>query len=164
MTANVRDIDAIREFRTALIEFIEETTGALEVMTMEMQRVKAWIEQEQPQYWTIQTRKAFDKIAETRVALNRCQMRTVAGQRSSCIEEKQAFAAAKRRLQHCHDQVEVVKRWGMKLRHEADEFRGRLAGVRRMLETDLPRALALLEKTASVLEAYAEIPPPESGS
>ncbi|MCA9081829.1 MAG: hypothetical protein KDA58_14805, partial [Planctomycetaceae bacterium] len=134
----------------------------MEIMAMEMQKVDAWIQQERPQYWTREVRRGFDKIAETRVALNRCEMRTVAGQRSACIEEKQAFAAAKRRLELCQEQIKNVRRWAMKLGHEENEFRGRLSGLRRCVESDLPKAIALLEQTATVLEAYAELPPPET--
>ncbi len=160
MSANIRDIQVVREFRAALLEFMDEANSALELMSVELQRAMAWIEQDRPHYWTNQLRKGFDGVAEARSALNRCQMRTVAGQRSSCIEEKQAFAKSKIRLQHCQDQLENVKRWSTKLRHEGNEFRGRLAGLKRMIESDLPRACALLEKTAEVLEAYAEMLPP----
>ncbi|MCA8992354.1 MAG: hypothetical protein KDA88_10265 [Planctomycetaceae bacterium] len=161
MPANIRDIQVVREFRAAILEFIDEANSALEVMAMELQRAMAWVEQDRPHYWTNQIRRGFDQVAETRTSLNRCKMRTVAGQRSSCIEEKQAYEKAKQRLQHCQEQIETVKRWSVKLRHEGDEFRGRLAGLRRLIETEMPKACALLEKTAEILEAYADIAPPE---
>ena len=160
MSANIRDIQVVREFRAALLEFIDEANSALEVMSMELQRAMAWIEQDRPHYWTNQVRRGFDLVSETRSALDRCQLRTVEGQRSSCIEEKQNFAKAKTRLQHCHEQIENVKRWSVKLRHEGNEFRGRLAGLKRLIDSDLPKACALLEQTAEVLERYAELPPP----
>ena len=87
-------------------------------------------------------------------------MRTVAGQRSACIEEKQAFDRAKRRLQHCHDQLKFVKQWANKIRHDADEFRGRFGGLIAMLDGDLPKAVAALEKAILILESYAEIARP----
>ena len=158
MPANVRDLDAIRLFRAALLAFSEEAEAAYQGLLMETQRSVDWIQSDRPHYWRIQVQQAFDLVAATRTALNRCQIMTVAGHRKSCIEEKQAHRHAKMRLQHCQEQVERVKRWGIKLRHDVDEFRGRLAGLRRMLDSDIPKALALLDKTASVLEAYAEIP------
>ena len=160
MSANVRNIEAIRDFRAALMKFAEEAESALQSMQMDTHRAFEWIEHDRPHYWTIQVRKAFDLVAATRSALNTCQMRTVAGHRSACIEEKQAYAQAKRRLQHCQEQVARVQRWGQKVRHDADEFRGRLAGLKKLLDVDIPKALALLEKTAMVLESYAEIGPP----
>lgn len=127
---------------------------------MEIQRALAWIEQDRPAYWTGEVRRAFDNVAATRVALNTCQLRTVAGRHPSCIEEKQAYERAKRRLQHCQDQVEQVKRWTVTIHHEADEFRGRLSSLRQVLDSGIPKTAALLERTLTALEAYAEMTAP----
>lgn len=162
MSANVRDIQAIRDFRAALIKFADQAESALQSLQTETNRALEWIEHDRPHYWTVQVRKAFDLVAATRTALNACQMRTVAGRRPSCIEEKQAYEKAKRRLQHCQEQVERIKRWNVKIYHDADEFRGRLAGLRRVLDHDLPQAQALLEKTATILESYADVERPPS--
>jgi len=158
MAANVRNIDAIRTFRASLVRFAEEVEGSLQSMQLELQRAIDWVEQDRPHYWTNQLRRAFDQVAEARTAYNACRMRTVAGHRSACIEEKVAYERAKRRLQQCHEQIERVKRWSIKIRHDADEFRGRMAGVRRLLDSDVPQALAMLENTATILEKYAELP------
>ncbi|MCA8996991.1 MAG: hypothetical protein KDA80_08395 [Planctomycetaceae bacterium] len=160
MSANVRDIDAIRHFRASLLKFAEELERALQSMFLEVQRGREWIEHDRPHYWTVQTRRAFDLVAATRSALNTCQMRTVAGRRPSCIEEKQAYERAKRRLQHCQEQGERIKNWTVKVHHDSDEFHARLARLGRLLESDIPQALALLERTIATLESYAEIAPP----
>jgi len=157
MSANVRDIEAIRFFRAAMVSFAEDAESAYQSMMMESQRTLAWIEQDRPYYWDAQTRKAYDLIASTRSALETCRMRTVAGQRSTCIDEKRAVEAAKRRLQHCLEQKERVRSWAVKLGRQLDELRARLAGLRRMLDSDVPKAIALLENTATVLEAYADV-------
>ena len=162
MPANVRDIDAIRRIRASLITFAEEAETALQLMLMEAQKTIGWIEQDRPHYWKIQTRKAFDLVASTRTNYETCRMRTVAGHRSSCIEEKQAFEKAKRRLLHCQEQIERVRKWANTIRHETDEFRGRLSGLQTLLSSDIPKAIALLEKTATVLESYAEISRPDT--
>jgi hypothetical protein len=163
MTANIRDIDVLRAFRAQLMRFAESLEGVLESMQMETHRVFEWIEHDRPQYWTIETRKAFDLVASTRTAFTTCQMRTVAGRRSSCIEEKVAYEKAKRRLAHCQEQIDRVRRWSIKIHHEVDEFRGRLAALRRLLDCEIPQALAFLENSAQALEAYAEMtrPAPE---
>lgn len=163
MPVNVRSLAEIRDFRAHLLRFVEELEGALQTMLMELQRGTEWIEHDRPHYWTSQTRKAYDAVASTRTAFNTCQMRTVAGRKSSCIEEKVAWDRAKRRLAHCQEQIENVKRWLVKLNHEGDEFRGRLAGLRRLLDADIPQALARLERTVEILEKYAEMAPPPPG-
>lgn len=162
MSANVRDIAAMREFRVSLLTFIDDASLAVQSMMMELQKSFEWIEHDRPQYWNIQVRRGFDSVDQTRSAMNSCLMRTVAGHRPSCIVEKQAYAQAKRRLQHCQDQLKYVKKVANRLRHDADEFRGRLATLQTMLENDLPKAAAMLEKAIEVLESYAEIARPAS--
>jgi hypothetical protein len=159
-TAHVTSIPAVRDFKVATLKFQDEANSALELLQVEIQRAIAWIEQDRPAYWTGEVRRAFDKVAATRVALNTCQMRTVAGRRPSCIEEKQAYDRARQRLAHCQEQVERVKRWGVKIHHECDEFRGRLASLRRTLDNGIPRTTALLERTLTALEGYAEMAAP----
>ncbi len=153
--AQIRSIPALREFKAALAQFRDDSSSAIDMMLMELHRAIDWIEHDRPAYWQNETRKAFELVAATRTALNTCLMRTVAGHRSSCIEEKQAHAAAKRRLQHCQEQLERVRRWSIKIRHEADEFRSRLAVLRRRLDGDLPNSLMLLDRLSTALEAYA---------
>jgi predicted RNase H-like nuclease (RuvC/YqgF family) len=122
---------------------------------MELQRATQWIEHDRPAYWATATRKAFEQVAATRTALNACLTRTVAGPRSSCIEEKEAHDAAKRRLQHCQEQVERTKRWNVKLRQEIDEFRSRISALRRRLDGELPKTAAYLDRMIEALEQYA---------
>lgn len=160
MSANLRSIEALHQFRAALIVFVDDASLAVQTMMMELQRSFEWVEREQPYYWNAQLKKAFDLVAQTRSSLETCRMRTVAGQRSSCIEEKQAFARAKRRLQDCQDQMKALRSWANQVRHDADEFRGRLAGLQTLLEADLPKAIALLEKAITILESYADIARP----
>jgi hypothetical protein len=45
----------------------------------------------------------------------------------------------------------------IKVRHEADEFRGRMSQLERLIETDLPKMIALLERMLTALESYAEV-------
>ncbi|QDT54133.1 hypothetical protein Pan44_21600 [Caulifigura coniformis] len=163
--AQVRSIPALREFKAALALFREDASSSIDMMLMELHRAIDWIEHDRPAYWQNETRKAFELVASTRTALNTCLMRTVAGRRSSCIEEKQAHAAAKRRLQHCQEQIERVRRWTIKIRQEIDEFRSRLSVLRRRLDADVPNSILMLDRMATALEAYAglgaDIPLPD---
>jgi len=162
--ANIRAIPEVRRFRIAVMKFREEAGSSVESIGMELQRVSQWIGQDRPLYWEQQLRKAFDLVAATRIALQSCLMRGVGDRKPSCIEEKQAHEAAKRRLQHCHDQIERVKRWGVKISHEIDEFRGRMAGLRRVIDADAPELCDLLLKIAEVLESYADLAGPGKDS
>lgn len=155
--AQVRSIVHIRDMQAAVRVFRDSASNALDLMLMELQRAIEWIEHDRPAYWEQQTRRAFEQVAATRTAMNTCLMRTVAGRHPSCIEEKQAHEKAKRRLQHCQEQIERVKRWSVKIRHEVDEFRSRISALRRRLDGELPKSAQYLDRMASALEAYADM-------
>ncbi|MFG0295380.1 MAG: hypothetical protein ACF8PG_05675 [Maioricimonas sp. JB045] len=159
-SAHVTSIAALRDFKAALKEFQDEAAVALSALHLEAQRALEWCESDRPAYWTREVRRAFDKVAETRAALNTCQMRTVAGRRPSCIEEKQAYDIARRRLQHCQEQVERTRKWAVRLRHVSDEFRSHLGSTQQVFDGEIPRTLALLERMLTALESYAEVAPP----
>jgi hypothetical protein len=62
---------------------------------------------------------------------------------------------AKRRLQLCEEKVKAVKRWIITVRQELDDFDGEMAKMTNWLETDLPRAAAMLERMLRALDKYA---------
>ena len=159
-TANVRSLEAIREFKVALAVFEEEATAALETMQTEIYRAIDWLENDRPSFWQQQVRHGFDDVAEARTALETCRMRIVAGRKPSCIEEKQALRAAKHRLENAQEKIDVVRHWCINVRHETDEFKGRIGQLQRYLETDVPRLLATLQRMINALEGYVSIQTP----
>jgi hypothetical protein len=84
-------------------------------------------------------------------------MRTVAGHKPTCYEEKLALRAAKERLERAQEKVESVSRWCALVRHEIDEFDGRRGSLQRYLETDFAKTVATLGRMIAAIEAYAEI-------
>src|SRR5690606_255007 len=147
MSANIRSIQALRDFRAALIVYLDDATLAVQAMAMELQKTFEWIEHDRPHYWNNQLKRGFDLVAQTRSNLDSCRMRTVAGHKPACIEEKYAFAHAQQRLQLCQDQLKLIKQIAHHLQHDADEFRGRLSKLQTFLDVDLPQAIAGLEQT-----------------
>lgn len=156
-SAHVTSISAVREFRAALVQFADEAASALDSMAAQIHRALDWVEHEQPPYWQQQIKLAFDEVAETRMRLDTCLLRTVAGHRPSCIEEKQDHRRAKQRLAYCQQMVPKVKAWSVKFRHETDEYRGRIGNLTHMIEVELPRMIAIIENTVTALEQYADV-------
>lgn len=80
------------------------------------------------------------------------------------MEEKQNHELAKRRLREAQEKVETVRRWTFKVRHEVDEYRGRIGQLQQSLDGDLPRMLALLDRMIAALESYVGIRGPQTGA
>ena len=116
-----------------------------------------WVENERPRYWGQQLLTAYDKVSEMRIALEVARMRKTAyDHQPSLAEEKEALGAAKKRLAYCQEKVELVKRTSIDLRHETDEFLGRLSQLNRLVDTDIPKMLGLMERMLAALESYSE--------
>jgi len=156
--ANVRSIEGIRDFRAALIIFQTKLNDAIGTMKEQVFSALDWMENDRPRHWHQQELKAFDQASAARIALEVAKMRKeTADFRPSLIEEKQALRDAKEWLAHCQEKVRIVNQVAIKVRHEADEFQGRMSQLERLVETEIPRMLGMLEAMLNALEAYAEI-------
>jgi len=158
MPANVQSIESLRDFRARLLIFQEKVNDALMTMQEQVYHAMDWIERDRPRYWHQAELKAFDQISQARVAMETARMRTETdGFRPSLIEEKQALRDAKTRLAFCQEKIRILQSMIVRVHHEADEFRGRLSQMQRLVETDLPKMVGLLDSMTNALEAYAEI-------
>lgn len=155
-SAHVSSIEAIVRFAAALRQFDDDASGALLSLDQQINRALYWLDHEQPKYWRQQIRRCYDEVARTRTAWENCLLRTVAGDRPSCLEEEKAHRKAKQQLQVALDKPELIRRWAIKVHKEVDEYRGRIGRLRRILDGELPKTLGLLERTAATLESYAD--------
>ena len=154
-SAHGSSTEAIARFEAALVRFGDDAGSALLSLDQQINRALAWLDNEAPAYWRRQIRSCFDEVARTRTAWENCLLRTVAGDRPSCLEEEKAHRAAKRRLEIAVQKPEEVRKWAIKVHREVDEYRGRIGRLRHCLEAEVPRTAALLERTRRVLEEYA---------
>ena len=163
-SANVANIAALRAVRQALRQFADDVNNALITLELEARRPIEWIEHDRTQYWPREVRQAADWVAEARLALQRCELTIDADHRKTCYDERKQLEKAKRRLYLAEDKVRAVRRWRLEVRKEVEEFQVQVARLQRYLETDLERALALLERMAGSLDRYVEVQAPPSGN
>ena len=156
MSANVQSVDAIKDVRNALIRFQERATSAMGDLRQKIDRTVAWLELDRPNYWQDQERRAYDLVASTRVAYETCKLRTVAGRRSDCIEEKKAFERAKMRMEYVREKQQSVRKWMVQSGKEANEYRSRTSNFIRTLENDVPLMIAQLGRMIDAIERYSE--------
>ncbi len=156
-SANVRSLEALERLRSALIQVQHALAATLEEIGAKCQHFLHWLESDAPEHWRAEIRKAFDAVAEARVALERCRMNRVAGHQPSCVEERKALERARRRLEFCQQQLERTRRWHIAARHETDEFHGRLGSLRQAVENGIPKAVTVLERMIAALEEYLAV-------
>ena len=157
-SANVRSLEAIREFKVRAGLFGEEVSQTLAALQQELNRVLDWVENDRPRFWRQQVQKSYDRVGEARVRLAACRRRKVGDHRPSCIEEQQDLERAKRQLRMAQEKVEIVRRWSEKLRHELEEYKGSTAPLVRCVTGDIPRSAALLDRILDSLDSYVSVP------
>jgi hypothetical protein len=154
-SAHVTSIEAIRDFRAALLQFGGEAEDAVIMLTLEARKAIQWLQQDRSRYWPEQTRRAQEWVVQARNDLDRCQLHYGSEDAPSCFDQKKRLERAKRRLRLCEEKVKAVKRWINTVRQELDDFDSELAKMNNWLETDLPRAAASLERMLRALDKYA---------
>lgn len=154
--ANVQTVDALKDVRAALIKFLERATTAMGELRQKIDRTLAWLELDRPNYWKDQERRAYDLLASTRTALETCRLRTVAGRKSDCIEEKKAFERAKVRMDYVREKQRAVQKWMVQAGREGNEYRARTGTFQRALENDVPLMIAQLGRMIDAIEGYSE--------
>jgi hypothetical protein len=154
-SANITSLDAVRQFMSAVIQFQSEARTSLAAFETQLNRIMFWLGRERPEFWKREIEKCMREAADARVRLHQCRMRRVGDFRPSCIEEVKDLEAARRRTHFAQKQIPVVKRWRVAASHEANEFHGRSAQLVQILEREIPRLLALLQKSVERIESYA---------
>lgn len=156
-SANVRSLEAVREFRPALLAFAEDARAALETLRTEMHRTLEWIDHDRPAYWKEETRKSSDALSEARSQLSKKQVIAAGSDRAYAYDEKLALERAKKRMNVAWDKQKAVRQWSMKTHRATDEYATRLARLEHALHNAVPHAVGLVERMINALEAYASV-------
>lgn len=155
-SAHVSSLEAVARFTASLRRFDDEATSVLLALDQQIQRALHWLDHEQPAYWRQQIRRQYDEVARTRSAWENCMLRTVAGDRPTCLEEEQAHRAAKKRLEVALSKPDEIRKWTIKVHQEVDEYRARVGRLRHRLESGIPQTIGLLERTQAALQSYVK--------
>ena len=86
--------------------------------------------------------------------------RRIAEEHGSFVVEKKALERAKRRMQIAESKVEAIPHWAMMIERAINEYRASRSQFASWLDSDFPRAVAVLSRMISDLEAYVRLAAP----
>jgi hypothetical protein len=157
MPADVRAIDALREWLAALATYRSETAEALGGFRLEIGRGTDWVS-EQMHLWQRAIRKCEDAVVQAKAELAARQFPDVNGRMPDTTVQERNLKRAKARLEHAHDKVATCRKWLTHLPKVIDEvFSGPANRLANTLEGDVPRGMATLERQIDALERYADL-------
>ena len=155
MAADVRSIDALRDWYAALQGYGEMLAEALAGVEMELRRAREWIE-EQRQRWQQAVRDCEEEVTRAKAELSQRKLPRWDGRDPDCTVQEKNLRRAKARLDHAEEQVEKCRYWMNKMPQVVDEvYNGKARRLSNFLEEDLAKGLAVLSRRLAALEAYA---------
>jgi hypothetical protein len=153
--ANVDDLDVFRFTKASLIKFSQGAEAALLSADGQIARTLAWLEGEQMAYWQTQIRKRMEMVSRAKEAVRQKQIfKDSTGRTPSTAHEEKALKAAVQSLHEAEAKLDATKKAIPRLQKEIEKYRGGVQGLGGVLVTDIPRAIAMLEKAAVTLEDY----------
>jgi len=160
---SVESFEALRRFRVALCQFAETVGVALYEAEAEMQRARHWVKLEQSNYWKKEKARRAELLTQAKnvLAMKRLQA-TSAASRPSCVEEQEAVALAKRRLEEAEQKLNNVHRWSGRIDEEILAYQTVASGMQQALTVEIPKALAKLDNMLASLAAYAPSGTPQA--
>lgn len=161
--ANLKTLDALRDAHVAVAGFADASRDALDSLAGEIRRATDWLA-EQTQFWKGQLRPCQDEVVRAKSLL--VQRQTVFGNNRvpDTTEQEEALAVAQRRLAHVEEKLDTCRRWVTVWDRACDEYAGPAQRLGDLVEAEMPKALAFLERLQASVAAYLETasPPRES--
>jgi hypothetical protein len=159
-SAKVLSIQALKDFRIAMINFVEEARSALGGVDMELKRMRDWLERDQLGYWQMQVKQRHEAMTMARTELHRRKISQQGSDAVSDTEQKEALREAQRRLHAAEQKVEIVKKLIPIFHHAMSEYTARANPLADHLSGGMHRSLGSLEKMVQSLETYLAVRAP----
>ena len=159
LTARVKSIDALGEWKSSLKRFVSEAWEALQSAEQKIRRTEEWL-QERLSYWRHEVERCEKEVWEAKRDLERCEEED---DDNDCSTEEETLLEARRRLRKAEIELENVRGWKQSVSEMAAAYRVQADRLSRLLAIDLPRADAFLGRAIADLHAYVRVTLPSEG-
>jgi hypothetical protein len=159
MNADVRSIDALRDWHANLTTYGETLSEGLAGVELEIRRAFDWLS-EQLGRWQRAVRECEEDVTQAKAELAARKFPGWDGRLPDTTVQEKALRTAKARLEYAEDQVLRVRGWSGRLPKMIEEvYRGAAHRLGAFLEIDLQQGLAILSRRIGALESYAGLRP-----
>ena len=118
--ADVRSIDAVRDWHAALAEYADMLAESLAGVELEIRRAHEWLA-EQQSLWQRAVKKCEEDVVRAKAELSQRKFQTFDGREPDCSVQEKNLRVARARLEHAEDQVEKCRQWIQRLPRAIDE-------------------------------------------
>ena len=151
--ANVRSLEALKEFRVALIKFIDKAKRSISTADSEVQRTSIWLGSTQPMHWIQEVRRAEERLTQAKSELFRATISQPDNPRGP-TDQVRLVRKRQEEIKIASDKLQNTKKWSRKFERSLNEYRGAMAPLGSILDGDLQKASSILTNAIKSLEAY----------
>lgn len=158
--ANVGAISALDELRTAWVRFGAEAQDSLHAILQDIHRAQNWLA-DRHAHWHREVRIHQETLRQAQAALNYCQSQiyydpqTGRSIRPDCSAFETRVIRARTTLAATEAELENVRRWLQRVQQAVTDYERRAQHLTGRLTNDVPQAVALLNRSTTILQSYA---------
>ncbi len=156
MSAQVQSLEKLLDFQASLATYAHHAKEALCSIDMDIRRAQDWLEERQ-QFWHAETRRAEEEVFKAKQELARRRLIRIGDRPADTTEQEINLAKAMQRLHHAEHKRSACRRWLRDLPDAIAEYQGQAVNYQTILESDVPRMSAFLDRKMDLLEAYAQV-------
>ncbi|HEY5792204.1 MAG TPA: hypothetical protein VIS74_02835 [Chthoniobacterales bacterium] len=165
--ARIDSIETLELFRSRLIVFTNKMQLQNGEIGNEVRRTRAWLQTEQRMKWEGEIRRRRQILDQAEQELLSARMSSLHGDLSG---RQNAVRKAARALAEAEDKLRKVREWSRNFDAATDPLVRKLDGLGRLIDSEMPKAIAFLSQTQRILAGYLETavpaehpagPPPE---
>jgi len=149
--AQIRSVDALEAFRLRLIQYVEKATHVIDEVGSDMKRTRAWLEDHQKPYWEHQVRVRHRALEEAQHAAFSAKLSEL---RESSDIQQVAVQRARKAFREAEEKLRCVKVWCRRYQSEVEPHGRDVERLRMVLEQDLQKGAAHLDRLERVLDEY----------
>ncbi len=162
--ADVKSIEAIKELHTAVTEFRADAQDAIASVDLTVRKAHDYLS-DQLKFWQAAIRTSEEEVFQAKQELAQRKYVGFDGREPDTSVQEENLRRAQAKLRYAHDKVDKVRLWQRRLAHAVSEtWDGPGRQLAALLEAELPRGLALLERRIVSLEQYLALITPSSSS
>ena len=161
---NVDDIDIFRLMKVAVIRFRQTAQSAVLNADATVGRMLGWLENDQLSHWQTQIRKRTEAVTRAREAVRGKKLfKDATGRTPNAAQEEKTLRAALTALEQAEAKLTATKRSIPKLQKEIEVYRGGVQALSTSLITDIPKAIAMLERLSLSMDEYVNMASSSAG-
>ena len=159
--AQIFDVKALRQFRSALVRFGEDSGVALIGPGARATSVVERLRRDKLAYWKREIRIRSEDVVRANTKLIQ---QTAGDTPRPSVDARLAYEEAKRRVREAEDKYEATQRYVRTLEKEIENYRIAIAPMVTIVRATTPQAIATLDNAIAALDAYAALQLRSSGA